>query len=281
MKKVQKFLLGIVVVLFVLIIAVAVMIKMYGNQALKAGIEKGSQKALKVDTRLGAISLKIFGGELDMNNFEIDNPEGYEHDTFLKLGHGYVSLDTGSLLDDTIVIKQITLEDIEVVLEQKLGTSNLKDIINNLPKSEPEETEPAEEKTEGGKNVLVNELVIRNVTVKANLLPVPGMAKATTVTIPLDEIRMENIGSKEKVDVAALTGKILKAITAGILKKGGDALPIDMIGDIGKQLGEFGGEALKQVQGVGEGIIKGGEDIGKSATDAVKGLLDFGKKKEE
>lgn len=287
MKKVQKILLGIVVVLLVLIIALVVVVKMYGNQALRVGIEKGSQKALKVDTRLEAITLKIFGGELDIKNFEIDNPQGYEQTTFMKLGHGYVSLDTGSLLDDTVVINQILLEGMEITIEQKLGTSNIKDILNNLPKSD--ETKPAAEE-EGGKGIQVNSVIIRDVQVKANLLPVPGVAKATSVSIPLKEITLdkEDIGPEGKVSMVTLTRKVLLAIAAGIFEQGKDVLPLDMLGDIGGVLNDIGGQAVQQIQGlieeagdIGGGILEGAGDVGKSATDAVQGLLNFGRRQED
>ena len=83
-------------------------------------------------------------------------------------------------------------------------------------------------------------------------------------------IRLENLGTKEKLDAADLTAKILKAISKGIAEQGADILPTDMIGSIGDELGKQGGA-----------LLKGTQDLGKGAADAVKGIGDLFKKKEK
>lgn len=263
-----------VILLLVLIAIVAVLIKLFGNRAVKIGIEKGSQLALKVDTRLEGVNLAILGGTLDLNNLEIDNPAGYEHPTFLKLGHAHIGLETGSLLSDTIVIDAMQFDNIEVVIEQKGTANNLKEILDNLPKSEPTEEPAKEEKT--GKNLKIKQLDINGIEVKAKLLPIPG--RADTVTLKINPIHMENLGSGEKIDTPALISKILKAIASGIAEQGKDILPMDMINSIGDQLSQQGQKLIESGKEAGTGLI---ENVGKSATDALKGLNPFQKKEEE
>ena len=100
------------------------------------------------------------------------------------------------------------------------------------------------------------------------MLPIPG--QADTVTLRIKPIRLENLGTDEKIDFAGLTAKILKAISKGIAEQGADVLPTDMIGSIGDELGKHG-----------EALLKGTKDIGKSATDAIGGIGDLFKKKEK
>lgn len=277
MKKIKKILKMVVIVLLALIVVVAILVKLFGNKALKTGIVAGSKTALKVDTRLDSVDLSIMGGNVELKGLEIDNPEGYEHPTFLKLGRGYVKLNTGSLLSDTIVIDSMQFENIEVILEQKIGTSNIKEILNNLPQAEPTEEEPDPEAAEkDGKNVQVTEIVIKDVKVKANLLPVEGMTRASTVTIPLKEIRLENVGTEEKINVPGLIGEIISAIAAGVFEQGKEILPVDMT-----QITETGKELLKSGQEAGTEILETGKDIGKEATDAIKDLGGLFKKKED
>jgi hypothetical protein len=177
------------------------------------------------------------------------------------------------------------LDDIAVVIEQKGTTSNLSDILDNLPQPDPAEEEPKSKQTEAntGKNVHIKLLEINNVEVKAKLLPIPG--RADTVTLKIKPIRMENVGSDEKIDIPGLTAKIITAISRGVAEQGADLLPTEMVGSVTKKLGEQGGALIKGGAEAGESVIKGGADIGKEAleetTDAVKGLGGLFKKKEE
>ena len=100
------------------------------------------------------------------------------------------------------------------------------------------------------------------------MLPIPG--QADTVTLRIKPIRMENLGTDEKIDFAGLTAKILKAISKGVAEQGAGVLPTDMIGSIGDELGKQG-----------EALLKGTKDIGKSATGGIGGLFKKKEKEEE
>jgi hypothetical protein len=70
----------------------------------------------------------------------------------------------------------------------------------------------------------------------------------------------------------------LKAIAGGIAEQGKDILPIDMLNSIGHQFSEQGQQLIESGKDIGTGLI---EDVGKSATEALKGLNPFQKKEEE
>ncbi|MHC5156611.1 MAG: hypothetical protein ACYSOZ_00740, partial [Planctomycetota bacterium] len=152
------------------------------------------------------------------------------------------------------------------------------DILNNLPKSEPAEPETKPAEKEAGKNLRIKVLEINNVQVEAKLLPIPG--RADQVKLPPINIRLENVGSGEKIDMAGLIRKIITEISKGIADKGKDLLPTDMIGSITDELSKQGQELLKSGQDAGKELLESTKDIGKEATDAVKGIGDIFKKKE-
>ena len=271
-KTVKKWIMGVLIGLVALILVGAIAFKLFGDQLIRTMAITGGQKALQVGVRLESVNLKLLAGTVDLKNMEIDNPAGYNHPTFLKIGHIHANLNVSSLTSDTIEMGMIQLEDIHVVIEQKGKTNNLKEILNNLPKSETEDTEPQPEPEpaqEGSsKNLRIKVLEINNIEVKAKLLPVPG--RADTVTLKVKPIRLENLGTKEKINSADLTAKVLKAISKGITEQGADVLPKDMIGSIGDELGKQGGA-----------LLKGTQDLGKSTSDALKDLGGLFKKKEE
>lgn len=281
MKKVLIY--RIVGVVIILIAVLLVIIGIFGGRAVKMGIETAGSKTLNVGVSVDDVDLSIFGGKIGMEGLVIDNPEGYKNEKFLQLRDGRVKVSIGSLLSDTVKIKEIKLDGIQLTLEQKGVTSNnLKDILNSLPKSEKEE----DSKEGGGKNLVIDELDITDVTVKVKLLPIPG--KEDTIPLKLMPIRMKDVGVGEDMDMAKLTGKILVAIAKGIAEAGTGILPEDMLGSITGQLEELGNlskellqEGLKGGEKIleeGAGILEEGADLGKEITEGIGGLF---KKKDD
>jgi hypothetical protein len=275
MKSTRKILYVVLIVVAVLIAAVVVAVGLFANSALKLGIETAGTKALNVGVKVGAVDLSILGGSLGIENLVIDNPPGYQHKTLLELGKGRVAVDIGSLLGDTVNIKEIKLDGVNVTLEQRgISGNNLQDIIKSLPQGEGPEAQ-AKEAEPSGKKLRIGTLELTNVTVKVKLLPVPG--KSDTVTLKLAPIVMKDLGSDNKMDVAKLSSKILLAIAEGVAEQGGGVLPADMTSAMKTTLGktmEMGKTAVDE----GKKVIDGGTDAGKKIIDGIGGLL---KKKEQ
>ena len=277
MKKPLKVLRTVVIVVLVLVLVISIAIQLFAGSALKIGIEAGATKALNVGVTLGDADLSILAGRVELKDLAVDNPPGYEHEKLLQLKLGRVDVDVPSLMSDTIKIEEIKFDGMDVVLEQKgVSGNNIQDIINSLPKAD-EKPQPEPETTEEkpAKNLEIQTLEITNITVRAKLLPVPG--KTDTVTIKIDPIRMENLGSESKMDVATLTGKILVAVAKGIAKQGADLLPENMTAAMNATLDktkELGKAATEE----GKKLLEEGKDIGTGILDGFKGLL---KPKEE
>jgi len=271
-KKKKSLLVKVVIALVVVILIISLAIKMFGGRAVKAGIQTAGSKVLGVGVRVDHVGLWTLLGKVEMKKLEVDNPEGYKHEQLLKMELAHVDLNVPSLLSDTVEIDKMQFDKIELVIEQKGLTSNLNEILKNIPKSEEKPTEdtPTKEKGEG-KNLVIKELIINEVTVKADL-PVPG--KMDTVTLKIDPITMTDVGKKNKVNTAALMSIILKAITKSIAQQGKDILPAEMIGPLGDTLKEAGQQLLES----GKDVLKEGTDLGKGVGEAIEGLF---KKKEE
>jgi uncharacterized protein involved in outer membrane biogenesis len=256
MKNPLKILYIILAAVVLLVIVVVVAVTLFAGSAVKIGVETAGTKALSVPVTLGDADLSIFRGRLGLQNLVIDNPPGYQHEKLLELKDGRVAVDIRSLLSDTVNVREIKLDGIDLVLEQKdITKNNLNDIIKAIPKGEPKAEEPGEKPA---KTLRIDNLEITNVTVKAKLLPVPG--KSDTVTLKLDPITMTDLGSDEKMDLAKLSGKVLLAIATGVAKQGAGVLPdgmTDAMKDtLGKaaELGEEGKKIIEEGKGVLEGV---------------------------
>jgi hypothetical protein len=174
------------------------------------------------------------------------------------------------------------LKDMSVTVEQKGMTSNLNEILKNLPKPDKPD-EPAEPKPEG-KKLIIDDLELTNIKVRVKLLPIPG--KADTVELTLAPIQMKDVGKNTPVDAAILTGKIMLALAQGIASQAAGQLPTDMVSGLSSSLTshgmsavKMGADALKQGTDVGSGVGKSILEGAEGVTDGIKGLL--GGKKDE
>ena len=267
MKKTHKILRIVLLVVIILVVSIVVLINIFGNTALKVGIETAASKTLDVGVSIDKMNFSILGGSVGFEGLVVDNPPGYKFDKLLEVGNAKIVVSIKSLLTDTVDIKEIMFDGVNVVIEQRGVTSNnLKDIINSLPESKPE----PEDTAKPAKKLHIDKLQLTNIVVKAKLLPVPG--KVDTVTIKLDPIIMTDLGGDNKLDVAALSSKILLAIATGVTKQGAGLLPEGMTNDMKAVLGKVT-DLGKATTDEGKKLLEEGRNTGTQVIKGFKGLL--------
>jgi hypothetical protein len=275
-----------VVILAIFLIAL-IAVGLFANSALKTAIETAGTKALNVGVSVNKVDLSIFRGRLGFEDLIINNPPGYKHEKLLELSQAEITVNTKSLLSDTINIKDIKLDGVKLVLEQRgISGNNLQDIIKELPKKDEEPSEPT------GKKLHIDSIEITNTEVNIKLLPVPG--KVDTIPLKLSTIKLTDLGNDNDLDTVALTRTILLAIAGGIAKQGTDILPDEMLGSLVSELKnvgdipgvmldtgvkildtgtDIGKKATETGKDAGKEVIKGVEDAGKGITDGLKGII--------
>jgi len=271
MAKKKKSVRAIIGIVLVVIAVVLILVQLFVDSVLKAGIEAGASKALKVGVEVSDVDLSILGGSVVIRGLMINNPQGYELKNLLKLDKAKVKVSIGSLLSDEIHIEQINLDGMTLTIEQKGLTNNLNEIINNLPKAgKPKAEKPKKEKQ--GKKLVVDNLKITNVSVKVKMLPVPG--QKDTFEMKLSSIEMKDLGSDSKLDVAMLSSKILIAIASGVAEQGVGILPNEITGPIKgglRKATEIGGTVIEE----SKEILKESKNLGEKITEGLKEIFDF------
>ncbi|HEX5137495.1 MAG TPA: hypothetical protein VFY93_11015 [Planctomycetota bacterium] len=264
------------ILLIVLLIPVVLVVGawIFLDQIAKKAVEVGGEQAMGVPTALDGISLKPVAGKGTIEGLQVSNPQGFDSPFFMRLDKGDAALDVGSVFKDTIVMNSIELDGLEVHLEKAHGSSNYGTILENMKKGE--EKAPSEE---GGKKFLVQQVVVRNIRVHADVAVAGQTIK--TVHLNIEEIKLENVGSDtgSGVVMSQLMGTIVKAVLSGIVQAGGEVLG-DVAKDLGaglaglgkvgvkvlgKVTGQVGGEAVKVLGGAGKAV-------GGAAKDAIKGI---------
>jgi hypothetical protein len=188
-----------------------------------------------------------------MAGLNVANPDGFDTPHFLSLGAGGVAVSLGTLRKETVRLPLLAMADLDVNLERRVGKANYKVIMENLKRLESGD-KPADQSGEG-KRFIVDEIDIRNVTVNVDLLPVGG--EATRVIVPIEEIKLADVGSDSDKGVllTELSSVLVKAILTAAVQNGGGVIPADVLGDLQSQLakleslGDMGIELLAGAEG--------------------------------
>ena len=285
MKKLVKRLFILAVVLILLLVGGVILGLYYNNDIVKKGIQDGGTYAMGVPTTVGSVDIGLTSGTFAMTKLQIANPPGYTGPSFVTMGDTKVAVSINSLSQDVIEIPTFSLADIEVTLQRKDGGSNYQVILDNLKKLSSGSTSPAPGEKE--KKLIINDLTIKNVRVNVDLGAAPAGAigdavnQATKVTIPIDEIKLQNVGktgtgvSGSGVTVSQLASIIVQAVLNAAAEKGGGLLPTDMLSDLKSRVASIGDlDKLISTQTATEAAAK----VGEAAKDAAKKVEEQGKK---
>ena len=239
----------------ILIIIAVVAVNLFADRAVRVGIESSATKTLNVGVSVSNVDLSIMAGKLALQNLLINNPPGYRHNKLLQLKNAEIEIDVKSLLSDVVNIREIKLDGLNVVLEQRgISGNNLQDVINSIRNASKEDE---------GKSLRVDNVEMSNITVQMKLPSVP--AQDDTITLELSPIQMTNLGRDNKMDMADLSGEIVLAIANRVVEQGVGVLPKDIITTLTP--------SLDKTIDLSTRIIEGTEDIGKEITEGLKSLL--------
>ena len=286
--KLFKFVLATLAVLLVLVLAVVLTLPLWIGPVVKSTANSVAPKFTGTPFNLGEFGLNPYSGRLHVGDTQLFNPEGYSQKMAFTLGKLDVNVDVGSVLSDTIVIREILVKDVFASYVFANGKANITVIQENVakatggekpaadeapkveapkakePKAKPEDTAKADEK-KGGKKVIIERLRIEGLAVQF-----------TAITVPIPSIELTDIG-KEKNGVSwdvaweEIFNSIMKALGnfGGALKglglDGLEALKGLTDVDVGKT-------ANAAVDGVGNALKSGGEAVGDTANAAVEGV---------
>ncbi|MFK7790842.1 MAG: hypothetical protein AB8C95_15280 [Phycisphaeraceae bacterium] len=302
---------GLVVVLLVVVAAVAGFILI--DNIATAAVQKGAAFATETDVTVEKVDVQVFGSTAQIINLDIANPDGdfaeliktfpeeYQDvfNSFLILGNGTAQITVGKVMSDKIEIDKVELSDIQISLIGKDGVKNYEVILESLKRFQGD-TPPKE--TEGQKQVVIKELIIRNITVYYYFDEDPALGAIAVgpkkIIMADDEpMILTDVGSGG-VPMSQITADIITDIMiqvtanlAGDLGghiKGLAGSLVDTIGEgkFGETLGELGlGDSLDSLGDLGidlgDGVIEGGGDVIKGAGDVIGGILGGNKDKEE
>jgi uncharacterized protein involved in outer membrane biogenesis len=258
MKRVA---IGLAALVVILVVGILVFYSSLGAIITKAVTSAGPE-IIQAKVSLDETVIDATSGKGSMHGLLIGNPEGFESESAFKMDKIEITLDTGSITSDTIVINEINIQAPEVTYELGGSGSNIAAIQENVDAfvkkyAGASESKEKSEAKEGGTKMVIDHVYVKGgkVNISATLLGGKSM------TVPLPDIHLQDIGKKEN---GATPGEVVQtligALNKAILKA---VAPLNL-----DKVGEVAGKAVEGTKDVVEGAAKG-------VTDAVSDI--FGK----
>jgi len=202
---IKKIAIALLVLVILLVVAAALGLPYYLNDLVRSGIERVGPEVTGTRVSVEAVELSPFSGSGSISSLVIANPEGFETDGALKIGEAHVRLVPQSLMDDTIRIREIEIDGVELTYELSARGSNLARIREHI------ETILGSEPSAGETRVIIDRFALRNCTVRLSATLFKGKTKNET----LPTIELTDIGKKSGgVTAAEAAAQILQPVLA-------------------------------------------------------------------
>lgn len=183
--------------------------------ATQTAVQRGSKAALGVEASIESLpfSLSASSARVGMIGLTIPNPTGFGATPFLSVGHASVELDTFSVLQDVIRVREIRLEGTRLHLIQKGSASNLHWFLKRIPTngSDADEDSSMADPQEDSTLLAVDRVVISGLTAALTLEDLPLGVGSWEVTLPPLDL---DLSSAEPGNSGDLMRVILREIVA-------------------------------------------------------------------
>lgn len=227
---------------------------------VKDVIESQGSEVAGVPVTVSGVEITLLDGRAAISALEIGNPDGFKSDNAVSLDGISVQIDTASIGDPVIVIKEISVDAPMVTYELAPGGNNIGVIQSNVQKSvgdgsggtaEPGESEAASRK------LVIDTLNIRGGRVR--VAASTGLLGDRQIEGRLPDITLRDIGKDQGgATPEQVAEKVIAALTAAARQSAANL-------GVGKSL-----EGLKQqLDALSQGKLPANEDEAKKAIEDV------------
>ncbi len=221
----------------------------------------------KTEVRLGGADISIFSAEVDLRDFFLGNPKGFESPKAMSVGAIRVNVDESTLIKDTIIIDTIQVLAPEIIYEKVGNTDNFKAILNNVKKNEKMKDKSTTEKPEKGsegKKLLIRDLIIKDGRLN---LSVAMLGAEKSVSAALPDIHMTDLGKEEG---GAVPAQVFERVLALLYEQITSSAVSDILN---KELEEYGLSLGTLKEDVGKELKALKEEKEEELKDVVKDKL--------
>lgn len=221
----------------------------------RSALESVLSRTLGTETSVESLDLGILSGEMTLEGLRVANPEGFESPRFLTLRRARLTAGLGALFADTVDVHELTLEGMELTLEQRGTASNVRPILASVEEAR------ARRAPEDEARFRIGEMVVREVTARVRLES--GMGDGAGATVEIPEIRLRDVGSGQggAVALSELAALTVQVVLRGVVRESG-GLPGSLGELLRGQVGSLPGnlDVRWPDAGAGEGLQEQAEE---------------------
>lgn len=268
---------GVLGAMVVVIVGIAVFLISGLDALVKEAVERVGSDATRAEVTLDKVEISLKSGRGALGGLVVGNPKGFSTPNAFELGGVSLTLDTATVGQDPVVIKEIVVTEPRVTYELGEDGSNIDAIKKNVAAYAKRFSSGAEAKQGGGPKLVIENVYVRGGTVGVSAPFLKGKALAT----PLPDIHLKDVGKRTNgADPAQVAKAIIDSMTRGVGQAVG-GLDLDEMmkaatkgaKGAGAAAGEAAGEAMEGVKGAGAAA---GEAAGKAVEGAGRALEDAG-----
>jgi len=204
------------------------------DKIIEAGIETYGSKITQAEVTLDKVTLDLANGKATLHGLRIGNPQGFKTDYLMQLDEISMTLDTGSITKNPVVVKEIMIQGPSVIYELASGGSNVDTLLKNIKSYTG--TESKQETGGEEHKLIINDLYIKDGQVNLSASALNGK----TMSAGLPDIHMKDIGKEEG---GATPGEVAEKIMGQV--KSGATTAVGSIknlpGAVSDQLKDVGG----------------------------------------
>ncbi len=253
----------------VIILMVAVILFWRLDSIVRASVESQASQQLAVPAKLGSASVGIFGGTVNLSDFQLGSPKGFDAADMFQLGSAEAKVTYGQLRQTPIRINSIDINKPRLVLEQKAMKFNVKALLDQLP--------PTKDDSETVR-LIIDQLRINGGSVLFRP-GIPGLPPQINVAVP--SVEMKNIGTADGAANGAAIKDVVMTIITQLAKSAAESDQIppelrDLLrGDIAALIDDKAKAVQTELQNAADKVLKDPTKLNEVGKDLEKGLKDL------
>lgn len=213
--------LGWVVLVIVVFVGLSIYLTLNNlNAIVKQVVEQVGSETLQTTVSLREADIRLLDGKASLSGLSIRNLPGYSQPNLFQMETILVDLDLEAMMDQVVHVENVVVEGISIVAEQKGTTTNMQQLMSQLPKSGQGTSSQGGNDSGGDSEGAVS----ADIRIKIDQI---GFAdnSATVITekwgenqLKIPALRLENIGGEQGVPPDQLADAILRPLIKRINK---------------------------------------------------------------
>lgn len=166
---------------------------------VKSRIQQSGTDILGTEVDVDDVALSLFDGEGTIEGLAIYNPEKFEDRPAIQFKQIELKVDLSTLLSDTIVVTDLTVQNPSVYVEQNPDGNNLKTLQDRLGSSSGESYQS---------HLVIDHLLIK----EGNVLVRAKIGEERNVQATISEVELRDVGREGSNTIAETTRQILDPV---------------------------------------------------------------------